>query len=270
MKILNNQYETIKVTEEDSWFTLWLDRPKARNALSEKMSLELMEVLNFVASDKTIKGLALRGTDECFCSGVDLKDFQRNFVTNRANREKIVEMSVGMAELFKRIYTMPQPVITLVEGAAFAGGFGIVCCSDVVIGTQNAKFSTSETKIGLTPAQIAPYIINRIGSRKAKKIILLGTVLNGSQAFDCGVIDQLAKNKLDLEKQFAALKKGFKACAPEATTITKDILIQQDQVVSSQMIDFLANKFADCLNGEEAKEGLRAFTEKRPPKWTII
>lgn len=267
MKILENQYETIKFAEEDSWLTIWLDRPEAKNALSDKMTLELMEILNYVASDKTIRGLALRGAGECFCSGADLKDFQRNFILKNTTREQIIKLSASVAELFKRIYTMPQPVVALVEGAAFAGGFGIVCCSDVVIGTQDAKFSISETKIGLTPAQITPYIVNRIGPRKAKKIILLGIILDGAQAYDFGVIDQLAKNTQDLETQFAALRKSQKSCAPEATAITKDMLINYDQLKPSQMTNFLANKFADCLTGEEAKEGLKAFIEKRPPKW---
>ena len=267
MEIIKKQYETINLAEKDSWLTIWLDRPEAKNALSNKMTRELLQILNEVADNKTIRGLALRGAGGCFCSGADLKDFRRNFVLNNATREQIIELSTNMAELFKRIYTMPQPVIALVEGAAFAGGFGIVCCSDFVLGTQDAKFSISETKIGLTPAQIAPYIVNRIGQRNAKKIILLGTVLNGTQAYDFGVIDQLAKDKLELESQFTALRKSLEACAPEATAITKDILINHDQLEPSQITNFLANKFADCLTGEEAKEGLKAFTEKRTPKW---
>ena len=169
MEIIKKQYETINLAEKDSWLTIWLDRPEAKNALSNKMTRELLQILNEVADNKTIRGLALRGAGNCFCSGADLKDFQRNFIFNNANREQIIKLSISMADLFKRIYTMPQPVIALVEGAAFAGGFGIVCCSDIVIGTQNAKFSISETKIGLTPAQIAPYIVNRIGLQKAKK-----------------------------------------------------------------------------------------------------
>ncbi len=267
MKMQKKQYQTIKLTEKESWLTIWLDRPEAKNALSDKMTLELMEVLNHYASVKTIRGLALRGKGDCFCSGADLKDFQRNFVLNNASREQIIELSTGMAELFKRIYTMPQPVVALVEGAAFAGGFGMVCCSDIVLGTQDAKFSLSETKIGLTPAQITPYIINRLGPRNAKKIILLGAILNGIEAYDFGVIDQLAKDTLDLEAQFAKLRESIKACAPEATAITKEIIINHDQLDPSQMANFLANKFADCLTGKEAKKGLKAFTEKRTPKW---
>ena len=91
--------------------------------------------------------------------------------------------------------------------------------------------------------------------------------MNGTQAHNFGVIDQLAKNELDLESQFTALRKSLKACAPEATSITKNILLNHHQLEPSQMTDFLANKFADCLTGEEAKEGLKAFIEKRPPKW---
>ncbi len=268
--MLENQYETIKLTENDSWLTIWLDRPEAKNALSDKMAQELVEVLSYFANDKTIRGVALRGTGECFCSGADLKDFQRNFILNNASHKQIIELSTKLAELFKLIYHMPKPVVSLVEGVAFAGGFGIVCCSDVVLGTQNAKFSISETKIGLTPAQIAPYIVNRIGPCKAKKIMLFGAVLNGTQAYDFGIIDQLANDTLDLETQFTALRKNLKACAPEATAITKDILINHDQLKPSEMTNFLAKKFADCVTGEEAKEGLKAFIEKRTPKWSEV
>ena len=270
MKILKKQYRTIKLTENESWLTVWLDRPKAKNALSDKMTQELLEVLKHSANDKTIRGLALRGTGGCFCSGADLKDFQRNFVLKNATREQIIELSTKLAEVFKLLYHMPKPVVTLVEGAAFAGGFGIVCCSDIVLGTQNAKFSISETKIGLTPAQITPYIVNRVGLRHAKKIILFGAVLNGTQAYDFGIIDQLANDTLDLETQFTALRKNLRACAPEATAITKDILINHGQLKQSELTNFLAKRFADCVTGEEAKEGLKAFIEKRTPKWSEV
>ena len=248
---------------------MWLNRPKAKNALSDMMIKELIEVLSYIASDKTIRGLAFRGAGDCFCSGADLKEFKKNFISNNSSRTQIINLSMLMARLLKRIYTMPQLVVTLVEGAAFAGGFGIVCCSDIVIGTKNAKFSLSETKIGLTPAQITPYVVNRIGTRSAKKLILLGTILNGTQAHDIGIIDQLAKDASELETLFSALKKSFKACAPRATAITKEILTHDNQPGSFQMTDFLANKFADCLTSEEAKEGLEAFVEKRAPKWKL-
>ena len=100
--------------------------------------------------------------------------------------------------------------------------------------------------------------------------MLFGAVLNGTQAYDFGVIDQLANDTLDLESQFTALRKNLKACAPEATAITKDILINHDQLKPSEMTNFLANRFADCLTGEEAKEGLKAFIEKRNPKWSEV
>ena len=267
MTIWEKKFEAIRIEKNESWATLWLDRPDVKNALSERMTLELIEALDFIATDKTIRGVALRGVNGCFCAGADLKEFEINFMSNNATREQIIKMSMGAAQLFRRVYTMPKIVVALVEGPAFAGGFGLVCCSDFVLGTRNAKFSISETKIGLTPAQIAPYIIERIGKRNAKNLMLSGISFTGTEAHHYGIIDQLAENESDLEKQFYLLKKTLKACAPEATAITKEILISHDQIKSSEVITFLANKFADCMTNREAKEGLQAFSEKRNPKW---
>lgn len=270
MTIWEKEFKSITIEKNESWITLWLDRPDVKNALSENMTLEIMEALNFIAEDKMVRGVALRGANGCFCAGADLKEFERNFVSNKTTREQVIKMSMAVAQLFKRVYTMPQIVVALVEGPAFAGGFGLVCCSDFVLGTRNAKFSISETKIGLTPAQIAPYIIERIGKRNAKNLMLSGTPFTGTEAYHYGVIDQLSENKPDLEKQFSRLKQSLKECAPEATAITKEIFIAYDQIKSSEMIPFLANKFADCMTSPEAKEGLQAFAEKRKPKWVEL
>ena len=202
MTIWEKDFEEIKLEKNESWVTLWLDRPNVKNALSEKMTLELLEALDFIECDKMIRGVAIRGTNECFCSGADLKEFKRNFVSDNTTREQIIKMSMVAAQLFKRVHTMPQIVVALVEGAAFAGGFGLVCCSDFVIGTRNTMFSISETKIGLTPAQITPYIVERIGKSNARKLMLSGIPFDGTDAYHYGVIDQLAENETDLEKQF--------------------------------------------------------------------
>ena len=270
MTIWKRDFETVRLEKNECWVTTWLDRPDAKNALSEKMTLELIDILNFIANEKMIRGVALRGANGCFCSGADLKEFERNFISNDGTRDQIIKMSTKAAQLFKRVYTMPQIVVALVEGPAFAGGLGLVCCSDFVLGTQDSKFSISETKIGLTPAQIAPYIIERIGKRNAKNLMLSGIPFTGAEAYQYGIIDKLCENELDLNKHFSQLQQTLKACAPKATAITKEILIAHDQVKSSELIDFLANKFADCMTNSEAKEGLQAFSEKRNPKWAEL
>ena len=270
MTLWEKDFETISLEKNESWVTVWLNRPDVKNALSENMTVELIKALSFIANDKMIRGVALRGVNGCFCAGADLKEFERNFVSNKATREQIIKMSSGVAELFKRVYTMPQIVVALVEGPAFAGGLGLVCCSDFSLGTRNTKFSLSETRVGLTPAQIAPYIIERVGKRNAKNLMLSGNPFTGIEALHYGVIDQLAENETDLEKQFSILKKTLSACAPEATAITKEILISHGQLKSVEMIPFLANKFADCMTSSEAKEGLQAFSEKRSPKWVDL
>ena len=267
---LQKTYDTVKIEINDAWASVWLDRPEPKNALSEKMTSELLEVLNAIASCEPIRGLSLRGVNKCFCAGADLKDFKRNFASDNATRGQIIKMSTQLGQLLKRIYSMPQPVVALIEGPAFAGGFGLACCSDFVLGTLDTKFSLSETKIGLIPAQIAPYIIDRIGKRTTKILMLSGTSFNGSLAHEYGVIDQLANDENDLEIQFSLLKQKLFACAPKATTATKQIIATHDQFKSSEVINYLANKFADVMTGQEAKEGLQAFVEKRSPRWTDL
>ena len=270
MTICKKNYETLELDEDKSWVTLYLNRPAAKNALSEKMIEELTEVLDRIANSKTIRGLALKGANNCFCAGADLKEFEKNFVLNNPTRGEIIKLSTNVALLLKRIHTMPQVVVSLVDGPAFAGGFGLVCCSDFVLGTKNAQFSISETKIGLIPAQITPYIVERIGRRNAKKLMISGSRFDSHEACDYGVIDVLVNNEIELNAEFALLQKRLMECAPEAIAFTKEITDSYDKLESEEVIRFLANKFADCVEGEEAKEGLQAFIRKRKPKWTEL
>ena len=249
------------------WITIWLNRPNSRNALSEKMIDELWEVCEAIAKNSSFRGLALRGMDNCFCAGADLKEFKSKFLAEDISRDSIVKTSENTAKLLKRIQTMPQASIALVEGPAFAGGFGLVSCVDFVIATQNSQFSISETKIGLTPAQIAPYVVEKIGKRLTKKLMLSGITFDGNKARKFGLVDEVVKNHHALDRSFLELQDTLKLNGPNATAITKDILLSIDHIEPSQRANFLANKFADCIIGDEAQEGLKAFVEKRIPKW---
>jgi len=264
---VNTQYETILVNKYDRWVRLILNRPEVKNALSEKMTLELLSVLEDLKDDNNIRGVSIEGAGDAFCAGADLKDFRKNFVLQTPEFDQVRSMNLEAGKLFKKLSQLPKIVVALVHGPAFAGGLGMVACADIVAVTEEARFSLSETAIGLTPAQISPFLIKRLGLRIASKLMLTGLEFGAKEAIDFGLADKLVKNKDGLDEFFKGFDEATRKCAPMATAATKEILSFSRDSSLEELSDFASGKFAECMLGEEAKEGLAAFAEKRKPYW---
>lgn len=254
---------------EDGWLTIWLNRPDVRNALSNPMIAELRSVLETISGTPSIRGISFRGKGGMFCSGGDLKGFKAMFHGQVQDPEAVVATSRAIGELFLRIDTMPQVVVMMVEGAAMAGGLGMVCAGDVVIVTKDAKFALTEPTIGIPAAQIAPYVVQRIGSAPARRIMLTAARLDGTEAGRLGLADFVAEDAADLERIEAEVRGGVLRCAPEANAMTKQIVQATEQLDNRAMIAFAAERFARGMISEEAREGIGAFLEKRKPSWSV-
>ena len=152
----------LEIVKEAGWLTIWLNRPETRNALSSEMIEALMAAFQDIATDQNIRGVTLRGKGNTFCAGGDLKGF-KSMAAGDQSFEEITAMSRNAGELFMAVSRLPQIVVVLIEGAAMAGGLGLACAADIVASTRSAKFSLTETMIGIPPAQIAPYIVRRVG-----------------------------------------------------------------------------------------------------------
>src|ERR1700733_7913015 len=122
------RYETLELEYDNDWLTIWLNRPDSRNALSAQMVGELQNVLGRIAADRAVRGVTLRGRGGVFCAGGDVKAFKAELQGERSDRDAVVRSSREGGLLFERINTLPQAVVILVEGAAIAGGLGMVCC----------------------------------------------------------------------------------------------------------------------------------------------
>ena len=170
-----------------------------------------------------------------------------------------------VGHLFKTISASPQVTVSVVEGAAIAGGFGIACSTDLVITMANARYALTETQIGLTPAQIAPYVINRLGFAKGRKMMLLGDHIDGNDALEIGLADYVADDTEKLSEILENIQQKVMKCAPGAIAVTKEI-IESCNTINTVMA---ADLFSDCLVGEEGKEGFSSFFEKRKPYWAI-
>ncbi|MGQ2904887.1 MAG: enoyl-CoA hydratase/isomerase family protein [Neoaquamicrobium sediminum] len=262
------QTETLLLEQEDGWLTVWLNRPEARNALSNEMAEELHAVAHSLADSRDIRGVTFRGKGGTFCAGGDLKGF-RAITEGGQNQADVAAFSRRAGELFHAINELPQVTVMLVEGAAMAGGLGLVCAGDFVAVTADAKFALTETMLGIPPAQIAPLIVQRIGLAKARRIMLTAARFDGNEALALGIADAVVSTGEDFAALEAGLRKSVRLCAPGANAATKQLVLAAPHLTRDEMLDRAAEGFASCLLGEEGREGVASFLEKRKPRWAV-
>jgi isohexenylglutaconyl-CoA hydratase len=170
--------------------------------------------------------------------------------------------------MFDLINEMPQVVVILVEGAAMAGGLGMVCTADAVAVTKDAKFSMTETTLGIPPAQIAPFVAQRLGLRTARRLMVTAARFDGEEAGRLGLADFVVDDATGLDEVEAGIKKQVMRCAPNANAITKGIVLATRHLDRDAMLDFAAAGFAECMLSDEGREGVASFLEKRKPVWS--
>lgn len=268
MSKLNTLPETATIDQEleNGWLTLWFNTPENRNALSSELSAELVAILEAVGPRRDIRGVTLRGRNGIFCSGGDLKGFQTG-MQGKGDRQAVIQASCQAGALFDAVNTLPQTVVVIVEGGAMAGGFGLVCCADVVIVTADARFALTETTLGIPPAQIARFVVQRLGLSTARRLMLTAARFKGEEAQRLGLADFVAPTTAELDPLEMAIREQVLRCAPEANAVTKALVLATQDSTPDAMIQLAAERFADCMLGDEAREGIAAFIEKRKPVW---
>ncbi|MEO4041746.1 enoyl-CoA hydratase-related protein [Hoeflea sp. CAU 1731] len=256
----------LELVHEDHWLTIRFNRPEKRNALSSDTVTALTSVLDQARDDSTIRGITFRGNGGVFSSGGDLKGFME--AEESADPVATIrDASRDAGELFALIDGMPQVVVMLVEGAAMAGGLGLLCAGDIVITTRDAQFSLTETTLGIPPAQIAPYVVRRLGLRTARRIMLTATRFDGDEALTLGLANEVVDTADELAEKEREIRKAVLRCGPEANAATKEILLSVGQMDTDELIDLAADRFANCMTSQEGREGIAAFLGKRKPDW---
>jgi isohexenylglutaconyl-CoA hydratase len=258
-------YATLDLVTDGDWLTIWLNRPGARNALSAEMSADLRDVFGRLRTARDVRGVTLRGRGGFFCAGGDLKGFRA--LVERGSVEEVSAMSRETAVLLDLINETPQVLIVLVEGAATAGGFGMVCAADVVGVTRDAVFAMTETSIGLPPAQIAPFVVQRLGLRTARRLMLTAERFDGAEAERLGLADVAVDDAVALDAFEARVREKVQRCAPGANAVTKAIALATRHLDRPALIRMAGEAFARCLTSDEGREGIGSFLEKRAPTW---
>ncbi|MGI9317324.1 MAG: crotonase/enoyl-CoA hydratase family protein [bacterium] len=257
-------YETISVdTDSRGIATITLNRPEKHNAMSSLMMQEIAEAASALNQDDQVRGVILTGAGKSFCAGADLGWMRENFERNREQR--ITESEI-LADMLHALNRLDKPLIAKVNGQAYAGGVGLISVCDIAIGVPEAKFSVTETRLGLTPANISSYLIGRIGVRNARRTFLNAHFFSGEEAASLGLLDKVVPAE-ELDTAVATEINELLDCAPGAVAVTKELIRYVSTHTPEQTRDHTAALLADCWEGEEAQSGIKAFFDKQPAPW---
>jgi isohexenylglutaconyl-CoA hydratase len=258
---------TLLIEKKEHALHVTFNRPKVRNAMSLELVEELSACLTDAARNEAIRVIVLRGAEGHFCAGGDISDMAKaRQLAAGGDNNAYVNFNRRFGELLEQANAQPQVVITVLEGAVLGGGFGLACISDIAIATPDCQFGLPETGLGIIPAQIAPFVVERVGLTQARKLSLTGARFKGEEALSLGLVhDVVPADQLDAT--LAAYLKRIKSCAPGANRVTKQLLMEVGKKPMKQVLDEAAIAFSHAVTGEEGMEGTMAFMQKRPPKW---
>jgi isohexenylglutaconyl-CoA hydratase len=242
------------------------NRPESKNALNAAIVDGLFALCDSLAGEQPARALVLRGAGGTFCAGGDIKEFAGQMMAPDpapGTRDPVEISNRRFGDLLLKLDALPLPVVSVVEGAAFGGAMGFIAVSDVAIAAENAKFSLSETTLGLVPAQIGPFVVRKIGLFNARRLALTGQRFGAEEAWRSGLIDEVADDvNATLDDALSAIGR----CEPAANAATKRIFSAAAPAVTPEQLDAAAREFARCLRGA-GRRGAAAFAQKRTPDW---
>lgn len=257
-------YETLELSINHRVAVVWLAREKVRNAFNETMIAELTRVFGTLGADAGVRAIVLAAKGPAFCAGADL-DWMRRMAgySHEDNRRD----ALALANMLRTIDSCPKPVIARVHGDAYAGGMGLVAVADVAIAALPANFCLSETKLGLIPATIGPYVIRAIGARAARRYFLTAERFDSGEAFRLGLVHNLTPpEQLDptINELLGALMHTSIHAVGEAKKLVRDLA---GRPLDDALVADTAERIAAIRASDDGREGVRAFLDKRKPRW---
>ena len=257
-------YETLKLEVDDRGVArLTLARPQAHNALNAKLIADLQHAVDALATRSDVRAVVLTGEGESFCSGGDLRWMQENMKKTRAER---LSESSALAIMLSAMNELPMPMLGRINGPAYGGGVGMISVCDIAIGVEGAKFALTEVSLGLLPANIAPYVVARIGAANARRTMLTARRMTALEAKSFGLLNDVVSDaELDaaIERELTDLLR----CAPGAVAATKKLIAFVDRHDLPASMVYTADRLADAWDSAEGQEGVACFFEKRTPSW---
>ncbi|MEM1275698.1 MAG: crotonase/enoyl-CoA hydratase family protein [Pseudomonadota bacterium] len=257
-------YQTLTLsTDARGVATLMLNRPDKHNVLSAQMIAELAEVAETLGSDPAIRAVILTGAGVSFCAGGDLSWMKEQMT---ATREQRMSEARKLAMMLKALNEMPKPLIGRINGQAYGGGVGMMSVCDVTIGVDGAKFGLTETRLGLIPATISPYVMARMGEGLARQVLMSSRRFGAGEAVRLNLLAR-AVPATELDEAVEAEVTPYLTCSPEAVARSKRLTRKMGLAITDELIDWTIEQLADTWETADAVEGVSAFFEKRKAKW---
>jgi len=257
-------YETINYEiSHQGVARITLNRPEKHNAINATMIAELREAVAAVSNDEAVRVVIMSAEGRSFCAGGDLNWMREQM--NKSREDKITE-SKSLARLLLELDTMPKLLVGRIQGNAFGGGVGMMAVCDVIVAERQAKFALTETRLGLIPATIGPYVVRRLGEGYARSLFMNGRVIDAEAGVRVGLVtltvdaaelDQAIDEEVDLALQ----------CAPGAISDAKSLCQKLARSEVDGPIGWTADRLADRWETKEAASGLASFFERKSAPW---
>lgn len=244
--------------------TITLDRPETRNALGAETVDELSRHLRSVAADPAVRVVELAAAGTCFSAGADLRAMRS---MGSARLEENLRDTRRFVEMLRLLHSLPKPTVARVQGAAIGGGVGLVACCDIAVASDEAFFRLSEVQLGLVPAMVGPYLVEALGARMARRLMLTGERVDARKAAQWGLVHEVVALDQLAEATGTVIGRLLRG-APGALATCKALVAEiSDRPLDDDMRMRTAQILADRRSSEEGRAGVRSFLDKSRPPW---
>lgn len=240
-----------------------MSRPEVHNAFNSELIGELRDAFLELGKDQNVRAVVLTGAGKSFCAGADL-NYMRGIA--KAGREENEADAKALSGMFAALRACPKPVIGRINGAAMGGGVGLVAACDISIAAESAQFGFTEVKLGLVPAVISPYVVERIGTARARRFFVTGERFDARVAEKIGLVDLTVPDDI-LDSVVKEQVRQITSSGPEAIGEAKKLVEAVATLPKEEMRQHAIRKIAELRGSQEGQEGMAAFLEKRKPKW---
>jgi isohexenylglutaconyl-CoA hydratase len=261
-------FATLAFASQGGVLRVTLNRPAQRNAMSLQMVDELRAVLAGAEAAGDVRVIVLRGAGGHFCAGADLQDMAQARQQELAgDGDAIAAANARFGALCGAFARTGLATIAVLEGTVMGGGLGLACVVDVALAGQGAQLRLPETALGVVPAQIAAFLVERVGASQARRLAVTGGKLSAAQALAIGLVHEVHDDGDALDAALAATLAQTLRCAPGAISATKALMARALHTPAGDLVDDAARLFAQAARGPEGIEGMTAFLQKRSPSW---
>ena len=247
----------------DGIAVITLNRPERKNPLTFDSYAELRDTFRALVGVDTVRVVVLTGAGKSFCAGGDLAWMQAQ---REAEPEARVAESMKLATMLYALNQLPKPLIGAVQGNAFGGGLGLMSVCDVAVGVETAKFGFTETRLGLIPANIGPYVVARMGEARVRRVFMSSRIFDAQEAIALGLLARAVPAD-DLASAVEAEVVPYLNCAPGAVAASKKLVQFLGPQVDDAVMDYTATELGKRWDSEEGAEGIAAFFDKRKANW---